>query len=98
MPAHPVYEGTAKVRVLPQGVCGDDLDPTKKLAPKFKKFAPEGYDDVQKTARRVKLAPQTIYGMLRYGRIPGALWNGKRVFVPRSWVPDKNWDRRKRPK
>lgn len=84
-PAHIRYEGNAKVRVLAPGVSGEEI---RRFNPGRPMEKPRhGYEMVKDTARRTGISEAVLYHKLRWGKIPGAVRNGKFWFVPKGWTP-----------
>lgn len=89
MPAHPIYEGPCKVRVLPAGITSEDLKEDYRLKHGRGLYAPGLYETVREASKRVGLSQVAIHGLLKRGEIPGIVRHGVRAYIPKDWTPDE---------
>ena len=88
-PAHKTYDGPLKVRVLPQGVCGEDLDGAAPLG-MSKATDLKGYETTVAACRRLKLHMTTLHRLCRQGlldHIRVGKGASTRVYIARGAVP-----------
>ncbi len=68
MKDHRYYDGPCPVRVLPQGVCGEDLEGyAPRLGLTGVKLA--GYETVNRAAIRLRLHHSTLHKLCREGKL-----------------------------